>query len=91
MSTDERDLMAGGLVAKDVLWHDPEIELPLDAEVQIRYRHHPAPARITPLDPHSVAVIFHSSQRAVTPGQAAVFFSGSRLLGGGWIDRPLPP
>lgn len=63
----------------------------LDAEVQIRYRHTAAAARLR-LDvdhPGRVVVDFQEPQRAVTPGQAAVFYRGRRVLGGGWIERPL--
>ncbi len=56
------------------------------AEVKIRYRHQPAPALVAPLGDGRVRVEFDAPQRAVTPGQAAVFYRGDVLLGGGWID-----
>jgi tRNA-uridine 2-sulfurtransferase len=58
---------------------------PLRAGVQIRHRHEPAPATLTVLDGRRVAVRFDAPQRAVTPGQAAVFYDGDEVLGGGWI------
>lgn len=61
--------------------------VPIRAEVKIRYRHQAAPATIMPLDDNGARVEFDAPQRAITPGQAAVFYDGDLLLGGGWIDR----
>jgi tRNA-specific 2-thiouridylase len=55
------------------------------AEVKIRNRHRQAPATIHPLGGSSCRVEFDTPQRAVTPGQAAVFYDGDTVLGGGWI------
>ncbi len=60
---------------------------PLEVEVQLRYRSRPVPALITPLeDGQSVEVEFKEPQRAVAPGQAAVFYRGDEVLGGGTIE-----
>jgi len=66
-----------------IVWESAD--QPVEAEVKIRSKHQPAPAWLTPLDRASVQVRFDVPQRAVTPGQAAVFYSGERVLGGGWI------
>ena len=58
---------------------------PVGARVRIRNRHEPAEAEITPLGDTTARVAFRQPQRAITPGQAAVFYSGEQVLGGGWI------
>ncbi len=58
---------------------------PFRAEVKIRYRHSPAPATVTPLEGGRARVDFDAPQRAITPGQAAVFYQGDLVAGGGWI------
>lgn len=58
---------------------------PVACSVKIRHRHEPAPATVEALEGNSARVRFHAPQRAVTPGQAAVFYSGEMVLGGGWI------
>jgi tRNA-specific 2-thiouridylase len=55
------------------------------AMVKIRHRHDPAAATIEPINGTSARVIFDDPQRAITPGQAAVCYSGDVVLGGGWI------
>jgi tRNA-uridine 2-sulfurtransferase len=55
------------------------------AKVRIRNRHEPAEAEITPIGARDARITFSEPQRAITPGQAAVFYSGERVLGGGWI------
>jgi tRNA-specific 2-thiouridylase len=57
------------------------------ADVRVRYRHRESPATITPLGEGRARVRFDEPQRAVTPGQAAVFYRGEEVVGGGWIGR----
>jgi tRNA-specific 2-thiouridylase len=53
--------------------------------VRIRYRAAEAPATITPIETNQVRVEFDEPQTAITPGQAAVFYDGDMVIGGGWI------
>ena len=62
-----------------------ELTEPIRAEVKIRYKDAGAPATITPLSGTEVEVKFDQPRRAVTPGQAAVFYDGDTVVGGGWI------
>ncbi|HZI47952.1 MAG TPA: tRNA 2-thiouridine(34) synthase MnmA [Pyrinomonadaceae bacterium] len=61
---------------------------PVRAEVRVRYRHTAASATITPLPNNRIRVEFDDAQRAITPGQATVFYRGDEVLGGGWIVKP---
>lgn len=72
--------------ASRVSWLRERPEEPIRAHVKIRYQHEPAVAEVIPLPDHCVRVVFDEAQLAVTPGQAAVFYDGDEVLGGGWID-----
>ena len=58
----------------------------LECYVQIRSTHKAQPATIKRASNNSVEVLFHKPVRAITPGQAAVFYEGDRILGKGWIE-----
>ena len=82
------DLLRTSLLARDMNWLSiaPPKE-PTRAQVKIRNRHIAAPALLIPSEDDSrIEVRFEEAQRAVTPGQAAVFYDGDLVLGGGWID-----
>jgi len=59
----------------------------LRASVQVRSRHRPASATVLPLPEGRAEVWFDAPVSAPAPGQAAVFYDGNRVLGGGWIAR----
>ncbi|MEP7367117.1 MAG: tRNA 2-thiouridine(34) synthase MnmA [Acidobacteriota bacterium] len=81
------DLLRAAFHAKDINWISiPPPSAPVRAEVRIRNKHLPAPATLHPTGDSRVEVRFDEPQRAVTPGQAAVFYSGELVLGGGWIE-----
>ncbi|HZI19629.1 MAG TPA: tRNA 2-thiouridine(34) synthase MnmA [Pyrinomonadaceae bacterium] len=82
------DLLASEFTAAGVNWVAfDEPAGPVRADVRVRYRHEEAPAVITPLGGGRASVRFDEPQRAVTPGQAAVFYRGEEVVGGGWIVR----
>jgi tRNA-specific 2-thiouridylase len=60
---------------------------PVRAEVRVRYRHQPAHATVTPLAGGRAHIRFDEPQRAITPGQATVFYRGDEVTGGGWIVK----
>jgi tRNA-uridine 2-sulfurtransferase len=80
-------LLRATMTVKDVNWISIAAPAaPIRAEIKIRNKHQAAPATITPTaDPGRIEVLFDEPQRAVTPGQGAVFYSGELVLGGGWI------
>jgi len=63
-----------------------ELREPMRVGVKIRHRHAPAAAVIESTGPDQVLVTFDEPQRAITPGQAAVFYDGDVVVGGGWIE-----
>jgi tRNA-specific 2-thiouridylase len=60
---------------------------PIEVTTKVRYNHPGTPATVTPMANGSVKVKLHSPQRAITPGQAAVFYQGDLVVGGGWIAK----
>ena len=58
---------------------------PIRCSIKIRHRHEPAPATLRVTGPDSIEATFDEPQRAITPGQSAVFYQGDEVAGGGWI------
>lgn len=81
-------LLKSEALVKDVNWIGEDFPTgERDVQVKIRYRTAAVPAKLVVDSPTSVKLHMPIPQRAVTPGQAAVFFDGDRCLGGGWITR----
>ena len=76
----------GGLEGRGLHWIGPPPAGPIEATVRIRSRHPGVTSRIRAAAGGRVEVEFAEPQRGVSPGQAAVFYDGSRVLGGCWID-----
>jgi tRNA-specific 2-thiouridylase len=82
----DAELRSESCEVRDVNWIlFAALDAPVRASVKIRHRHEPAAATVEPMDATLARVIFDMPQRAITPGQAAVFYSGDVVLGGGWI------
>jgi len=63
----------------------PELTAPMRVKIKIRHRHEPAWATLEPSVPGEVVASFDEPQRAITPGQSAVFYNGDEVVGDGWI------
>jgi tRNA-uridine 2-sulfurtransferase len=63
----------------------PELNAPMRVQAKIRHRHEPAWATLEPAGAGEAIATFDEPQRAVTPGQSAVFYDGDEVVGGGWI------
>ncbi len=85
---ENEELFSSSFVATEVNWiafDTPNAEL--DCEIKIRYQHVARKGRICPLTNDQIVVKFDKPERAITPGQSAVFYKGDLVLGGGIIDR----
>ncbi len=82
----QEELGSRELTARDVHWVSGEMPgEPFRADVKIRYTAKEAEALVTPLEGGRVHVRFDAPQRDITAGQAAVFYEGDRMIGGGII------
>jgi tRNA-specific 2-thiouridylase len=85
---DDSALDRDEFVADRCNWHPfDRLTEPVEVTAKIRYNHPGTPATVTPAGNGSVKVKLHTPQRAITPGQAAVFYQGDLVVGGGWIAR----
>ncbi len=83
---DDAALLRGSLVADRANLLVDGLGESFAAQVKIRYLHTAVPAIVHKLDGGKVRVVFDEPQRAVTPGQAVVFYDGDVVLGGAWIE-----
>ncbi len=84
----QEELLSYEFLAAGVNWLSSDGPLgPVRANVRVRYRHEAAAATITTLPGNRARIVFDEPQRAITPGQATVFYRGDEVLGGGWITR----
>jgi len=83
----ERELMSRELRADRLNWISiAELTEPIRVMAKIRHRHEPQWATLSPGEEDGTALaIFDEPQRAITPGQAAIFYEGDEVVGGGWI------
>ncbi len=80
------ELLCSKLIADRLNWVSiPEPTAPIRVSIKIRHRHEPAPATLRMVTPDTIEAIFDQPQRAITPGQSAVFYQGDEVAGGGWI------
>jgi len=80
------DLMSNKLLARDLNWISIDtLRGPMRVSAKIRHRHEPAPATIESGVNGETLATFDQPQRAITPGQAVVFYDGDVVVGGGWI------
>ena len=85
---DAEELSSAEFEAAGVNWISfDEPTGPVRADVRVRYRHQESPATVTPLPGGRARVRFDEPQRAITPGQATVFYRGDEVVGGGWIVK----
>ena len=85
VSKNQKDLGKKELIAGDVNWIVPQ-KLPINTGVKIRYKSELAKARVINNGKNKIKIIFVKPQKAITPGQSAVFYVGGELLGGGVIE-----
>ncbi len=84
----KEEVFSKGLIASKMNWIAFEdLDSPREVEVKIRYSAKPVFALVSPVNKEQVRVEFGIAQRAVTPGQAVVFYEDDLMLGGGTIDK----
>jgi tRNA-specific 2-thiouridylase len=82
----DEELATRTLHARRLNWISiPELTAPMRVKIKIRHRHEPAWATLQPGNAGEAIATFDEPQRAVTPGQSAVFYDGDEVVGGGWI------
>jgi len=82
----EQNLFRKSALVNNISWINEPLQEQKHLAAKIRYRAKESPVRVTPLPDGKLDVQFEVPQRAITPGQAMVFYEGNRVLGGGWIE-----
>jgi tRNA-specific 2-thiouridylase len=83
---DDEDLFSNELIVSNMSFLD-QVQEGETLKVKIRYAHRGSEAKIHFIENQRAKIIFDEPQRAITLGQAAVFYRGEQLLGGGWITK----
>lgn len=83
---DDADLFSATLTASRLNWIEPEPDAPIRVTAKTRYSQRDAAATVTPNGDGTARVDFDEPQRAITAGQAVVFYDGERVVGGGTIE-----
>jgi tRNA-specific 2-thiouridylase len=87
---EEEEVYAHTFTVNSVSWINSwEMTSSFSAQVKIRYNHPGSEAVVTPKGREELEVKFKTPQKAITPGQAAVFYEGEKVIGGGWIKEVL--
>ncbi len=86
----EEEVFRDTFIVDSIHWIKKQKMIPsLSAQVKIRYNHPGSEATLSQKGEDKIEVTFKSPQKAITPGQAAVFYEGDTVLGGGWIKEVL--
>ena len=85
----KKDSYAQECVVEDINWIHRVPDFPMRVDTRIRYRQQAVPSEVSPKAHRSAIVKFENPQHAVTPGQAAVFYDGNKVLGAGWIAEQM--
>ena len=81
----QEDLLMDRCQVESINWIQPPPTTSMRLHTRVRYRHTAAASTLVPIDEHNAEVIFDVPQKALTPGQGAVFYMDNEVLGGGWI------
>ena len=84
----ESELFSSSLIAEKLSWVSEKPSGEIEVTAKIRYRHHDQPA-IVSVNHDRATVKFKDPQKAITPGQAVVFYQSDKVLGGGWIKEAI--
>ena len=84
----DRDLERNGMYVRKLnLQKYASIESSIDTITKVRYKHEGSSATIAQIEPDCIEVLFDEPVSAIAPGQAAVFYEGNDVIGGGWISK----